>query len=416
MIQAIAVALLAAAVAAAPNPQRGRNIYLHGAGSAPIKAVVNGDEANPIPATVTPCVNCHGYDGRGKKEGGIAPANLQWSVLTKAYATGARTHGPYTKAALRRAFTMGFDPAGNALDVAMPRYQMSMRDADDLVAYLTTLGTTTDPGIAEKSIRIGVLLSPDREKAAAVRDVMQAYVAALPEIYGRRLELRFLDLPIDASARAAAVQSFLTKEQPFALAASSLLGAESAIETAIEDAGTPAIASFAATLLPDAHYTFSIFGDVTEAVRRHDSKARIFDGKELGSAGRVYVPMTLASEAIFKAPPSLEVIVAAPTWTDDIEPEALAELRALSPGGAASRSTQSAALASAKLLVEGLRRAGRDVTRESLIEQIESLYRFRTGLTPPLSFGPTRHAGTTGAFLLRVDREAKTLREPLWVE
>jgi ABC-type branched-subunit amino acid transport system substrate-binding protein len=412
MTRFIAAALVAAAVAAAP----GRNIYFHGTSSAPIKAVVNGDDANPIPATVVPCVNCHGYDGRGKKEGGIAPADLRWSTLTKAYTTGTRTHGPYTKATLRRAFTMGFDPAGNALDPAMPRYQMSMRDAEDLVAYLQTLGTTTDPGVAEKTIRIGVLLSPDREKAAAVRDVMQAYAAALPEIYGRRLELRFLDLPADASARAAAVQAFLAKEQPFALAASSLLGAENAIETAIEDSGTPSIAAFAASVLPDAHDNFALFGDVTDAIRRHDAKARIFDGKDLGASGRVYVPMTLASEAIFAAPPSVEVIVAAPTWTDDVEPDALAELRALSPGGTHSRSTQMAALASAKLLVEGLRRAGHDVTREAVIETIESLYRFRTGLTPPLSFGPNRHAGTSGAFLLRVDREAKALRDPQWIE
>jgi ABC-type branched-subunit amino acid transport system substrate-binding protein len=409
MIRLIAAALLAATAA-------GRNIYLHGTGSAPIKAVVNGDDANPIPAAVVPCVNCHNYDGRGKKEGGIAPADLRWSTLTKAYATGARTHGPYTKATLRRAFTMGFDPAGNALDPAMPRYQMSMRDAEDLVAYLQTLGTTVDPGVTEKTIRIGVLLSPDREKAAAVRDVMQAIAAALPEIYGRRLELRFLDLPADANARAAAVQAFLAKEQPFALAASSLLGAETAIERVIEDSETPAIAAFATSVLPDAHFTFSIFGDVTDAIRRHDAKARIFDGKDFGASGRVYVPMTLASEAIFEAPPAVEVIVAAPTWTDDIEPDALAELRALSPGGTSSRSTQIAALASAKLLVEALRRAGRDVTREALIETIESLYRFRTGLTPPLSFGPNRHAGTSGAFLLKVDREKKALREPVWIE
>ncbi|HEY6141729.1 MAG TPA: ABC transporter substrate-binding protein, partial [Thermoanaerobaculia bacterium] len=213
-----------------------------------------------------------------------------------------------------------------------------------------------------------------------------------------------------------AVSSFLAKEQPFALTASSFLGAESAIETAIEDSGTPAVAAFAATVLPDAHYTFALFGDVTDTIRRHDPKARIFDGKDLGTSGRVYVPMALASEAIFNAPPSVEVIVAAPAWSDDVDPEALAELRALSPGGTHSRSTQMAALASAKILIEALRRAGHDVTREAVIETIESLYRFRTGLTPPLSFGPNRHAGTSGAFLLQIDREKKALREPQWVE
>jgi hypothetical protein len=278
MIRAIAVAALAAVTVAAPDPQRGHHIYVRGSGSAPINAVVGGDASAPIPGTVTPCVNCHGYDGRGKREGGIAPSNLQWSALTKPYASGTRTHGPYTAAALRRAFTMGFDPAGNALDPTMPRYQMSMRDADDLVAYIRTLGAASDPGLTSTSIRVGVLLSPDREKAAAVREVMEAYAAALPELYGRRLELRFLDLPVEAKARAAAVQAFLDREQPFALAASSLLGAEEAIENVLEDNGVPALASFAASVVPDAHYTFALFGDVAEAVRKHDAGAQIFAG------------------------------------------------------------------------------------------------------------------------------------------
>ena len=422
MIRAL-VALAVAAAVAAPDAQRGHRIYLRGSGSAPIRAVIGGDASAPIPGTVTPCVNCHGYDGRGKKEGGLAPSDLEWSALTKPYASGSRTHGPYTPATLRRAFTMGFDPAGNALDPGMPRYQMSMRDADDLVAYLRTLGTAPDPGLTPKSIRIGVLLSPDREKAAAVREAMEGYTAALPELYGRRIELRFLALPEDANARAAAVQSFLGREQPFALAASSFLGAEEAIGNVLEENGTPALAAFSGSVAADAHYTFALFGDVAEAVRKFDAKAQVFDGKreDLGAFlqkadGRVYVPVALASDAIFAAPPAVEVVVAAPTWSDDVTPEALRDLRALSPRGGASRGTQVAALATAKVLVEALRRTGRDVTRESLVATIESLYRFRTGLTPPLSFGATRHAGTSGAFLLRADRQAKALREPVWVE
>lgn len=426
MIRAIAAFAAAAAIAApaaAPDAQRGHRIYLRGNGSAPIKAIVGGDASAPIPATVTPCVNCHGYDGRGIKEGGLSPSNLQWSELTKPYASGARTHGPYTPSTLRRAFTMGFDPAGNALDPAMPRYQMSMRDADDLVAYLRTLGVAPDPGLTPTSIRVGVLLSPDREKAAAVREVMEAYVRLLPELYGRRLELRFLDLPPDPAARAAAVQAFLDREHPFALAASSFLGAEEPIETVLEEDGTPAFAAFAASVPADAHYTFALFGDPADAVRKYDAKAQLFAGKREDlaaflqkAAGRVYVPASLASEAIFTAPKSVEVIVAAPTWSDDVAPEALRDLRTLSPKGTASRNTQTAALATAKVLIEALRRAGHDVTRESLIKTIESFYRLKTGLTPPLSFSPTHHTGTTGAFLLRVDQEGRALRDPVWVE
>jgi len=64
---------------------------------------------------------------------------------------------------------------------------------------------------------------------------------------------------------------------------------------------------------------------------------------------------------------------------------------------------QLAALAAAKLLVEGLRRAGRDLSRVRLIEGIEELFGFETGVTPPLSYGPNRRIGARGAHIIAVD-------------
>jgi hypothetical protein len=416
------ISLLLALTLAAPSA--GRRIYLRGEGSAPIQAVTDA-EGTAVPAAVLPCVNCHGYDGRGKPEGTIKPSNIRWPELTKAYTTGERSHPPYTPATLKRAVTMGIDPAGNALDRAMPRYRMSLRDAEDLVAFLQTLGVATDPGITATSVRVGVLLSPDREKAASVRDVLQAWAAASPALYGRRVELRFLDLPADAAARPAAVQAFLDREQPFALAASSLLGAETSIAKLLEETGTPTLASFAASVADDAHYTFSIFGGTREqlaAVRRHDPAAHVFSGSpsELAAYLRttpppVYVPAALASDALFDAPPALDgkLFVVAPM---DLAPEGRAELEALSPRGAASRATQAAALASAKVLYEALKRAGRDLSRAAFIDKIEELYLYRTGVTPPLTFGPARHTGTTGAYILTVDRERRMLTGGRWVE
>jgi ABC-type branched-subunit amino acid transport system substrate-binding protein len=64
---------------------------------------------------------------------------------------------------------------------------------------------------------------------------------------------------------------------------------------------------------------------------------------------------------------------------------------------------QLAAFAAAKLLVEGLRRAGRTLSRVRIVEGIEELYQFKTGVTPPLTYGPNRRIGALGAHIVVVD-------------
>jgi ABC-type branched-subunit amino acid transport system substrate-binding protein len=72
---------------------------------------------------------------------------------------------------------------------------------------------------------------------------------------------------------------------------------------------------------------------------------------------------------------------------------------------------QELALTAARLLVEGLRRAGRKATRAKLIEAIESIKRFETSYLPPLSYGPQRHIGFTGAHIRVFDPERGQLLE-----
>jgi hypothetical protein len=60
-------------------------------------------------------------------------------------------------------------------------------------------------------------------------------------------------------------------------------------------------------------------------------------------------------------------------------------------------------LAAARLMVEGLRRAGRDVSRAKLVEAIETIQRFDVGEGTPVSYGPRRHVGFTGAEIIRLD-------------
>jgi hypothetical protein len=56
-----------------------------------------------------------------------------------------------------------------------------------------------------------------------------------------------------------------------------------------------------------------------------------------------------------------------------------------------------------KLLVEGLRRAGRAVSRAKLIEALETIQRFETGYRVPLSYAPRQHIGFMGAEVVRLD-------------
>ncbi len=79
---------------------------------------------------------------------------------------------------------------------------------------------------------------------------------------------------------------------------------------------------------------------------------------------------------------------------------------------------QFATLDSAKILVEGLKRAGRDLSREKLVTAIEGFYDFDTGLTPAVSYGPNRRIGAMGAYVV----SAVALRDPAvtppaeWIE
>ena len=119
---------------------RGKQIYLQGTSPSgkDILAYV-GDASLEVPGNVMACANCHGIAGQGKVEGGINPSNVTWEALTKPYGVthvNGRKHPAYTPRGLELAITRGVDPAGNKLLYAMPRYQMSKEDLDDLVGSL----------------------------------------------------------------------------------------------------------------------------------------------------------------------------------------------------------------------------------------------------------------------------------------
>ena len=70
-------------------------------------------------------------------------------------------------------------------------------------------------------------------------------------------------------------------------------------------------------------------------------------------------------------------------------------------------SAQLTAYGAAQVLVEGLKRAGKSLSRTKLISALEGLYAFEPGLTPPLTYGPNRRVGARGAYIVAVDLRQK---------
>jgi ABC-type branched-subunit amino acid transport system substrate-binding protein len=81
---------------------------------------------------------------------------------------------------------------------------------------------------------------------------------------------------------------------------------------------------------------------------------------------------------------------------------------------AAGVATQAAAYASAALFVEGVRRSGRAVGRERLVESLQSLRAFRTEASPPLSYGPDRRVGALGGHVVALESGAQFRTVSAW--
>lgn len=70
---------------------------------------------------------------------------------------------------------------------------------------------------------------------------------------------------------------------------------------------------------------------------------------------------------------------------------------------------QITAFAGAKLLEETLRRTGRGLTRSSFLRHLKATKDFRTGVSPLLTFGETRRAGSGSAMILVLDPATRRL-------
>jgi ABC-type branched-subunit amino acid transport system substrate-binding protein len=503
----LAISTPAVADLLTPEQQRGKQIYLNGSSSSgrAVTALI-GKVAIETPSAAAPCASCHGDDGLGRPEGGIAPANITWEHLAKSYGhhhPNGRKHTAFTEKTLATAIIEGLDPAGNKLEAAMPRYAMAEPDMADLVAYLKRLETDRPPGVTEDMVTLGTLLPLQgrlAEMGQAMRAVMTACfdeVNARGGIYNRRLKLEVSEYP-EAQGEAAItnLRRLIDGREVFALVGAFAVGAEKELAALVENETVPLVGPF--TLSPQADsgvnsFTFYIFSGVEDQarvlldyaaqklplsnprvavvypgagpflgvvdaiaaqVKKHqwspvdklgylrdqfvparfvpELRGRDIDvvfflgsGEELRAwmeeAGKrhwtpyVFLSGPLAGKDILDLSPDFakdKIFLAYPTLPTDQTRAGVMEFKALQEKYHLTRghlAAQISAFSAAKVLIEGLKLVGKDLSREKLVRAFEAVREFDTGLTPRITYGPNRHVGALGAYIVTVDPEKNTL-------
>ncbi len=280
---------------------RGRSLYLTGmhADGRPLTA---GNESTglPLPQAFVACVNCHGYEARGKTEGGTVASDIRWDTLTKPYElarSDGRRRAPYDAAAFFSALTEGRDPSGHELDSAMPRFALSTGDADDLLAYLRHLASPGDQGVGDDAIRIGIVSShdsADRAVAESDRRLLWAWFDEINRnggIFRRRIELiSMVSRHASDTAPVLAILAITEHEAP--------------TQDADASAGTPLISVVADALAKEDRYRFSLFPGIVE-------RARVLARYAIARAPSSQSPLTLLYPESTTSPALLASVIAA---------------------------------------------------------------------------------------------------------
>jgi ABC-type branched-subunit amino acid transport system substrate-binding protein len=144
-----------------------------------------------------------------------------------------------------------------------------------------------------------------------------------------------------------------------------------------------------------------------------DARALFKDSEAAQWTPAIYILGGLAGREVTESiPPSMKdkIFLAFPTLPVDVSPAGASEYSTLLQNNklvSRHAAAQASAMAAAKILVYGLERSGKNLSREKLVTTLEGLYEFDTGLMPRLTFGPNRRIGSMGAYIVTIDPEKK---------
>ena len=297
-----------------------------------------------------------------------------------------------------------FDPYGE--DGALPAARKAV-ESDDVFCFLANVGGQSDDGTARYLSTRGVpvlvplLSAPEGGYGAgrytfhvfaSIRDqarVMTDFLAERVRKPGNRVGILHAE---DGSGRAGAEGA---REQ---------IGKHELTLAAEESfvPGTFSAPEAVARMRDKAVDAVLYFGGPREAV----AFSREADGREWRPL--FIAPATMVGDALASAPPGYlgAVFVATPFDAPDPSSRRMQEFHRIGERygvGRRHRTFQFLAFSGAILLEEGLKRAGRGVTREILVDSIGNVWKLETGVTPPLTYNPNQRTGAVGAAILKVD-------------
>jgi ABC-type branched-subunit amino acid transport system substrate-binding protein len=146
------------------------------------------------------------------------------------------------------------------------------------------------------------------------------------------------------------------------------------------------------------------------------------EADKLGWFPSIFLPSASGGREVFSAPAGFngKVFLSFPTSPADQTAEGIREFRALGEKyklPTKHLAAQLSAYSAAKILVEALKRAGKDLSREKLIRALEGFYEYPTGLTPAITYGPNRRIGAMGAYVITVDlKQQQFLPASGWID
>lgn len=181
------------------------------------------------------CLRCHGSRGEGREEGGLRAPALA---------------GQTDRLHLQRALIEGLGSNGLSLHPLMPRYQMDAASLDDLIAYLHVI-TKDTPGLTDTVLRVGVALHANVYGTAIQAGLNKAFEQA---VYGRRLELLINPVPDQAFVEVASVQNALQAHLKTELQATPYSAGEANKQVLISPLPMPGVANFSEWNIPNSFH------------------------------------------------------------------------------------------------------------------------------------------------------------------
>lgn len=376
------------------------------------------------------CARCHGNQGQGREEGGLRAPPLA---------------GKPDRQHLERALFQGVGSNGQPLHPLMPRYHIDAASLDDLLAYLNVIGKDT-PGLADTALRVGVSL-PDKAYGAAIQaGLNRAFDQVANGLYGRKLELIVNPAPDQVFVEVARLQTRHSATEARVLpdiGALPLLGVVNFSDALAPNSFKllPSLREQASTLLTQAAIDYrgyapgnnaiqqltliydldndpglhTLLKELREQARKNHQSLReqIWSAKVrkpgeaviyLGNAANLHEVMARTGDGLVYAS-AIHIGEA----SLQLPPAQAARLRLLLPWHTSNpmfdlpAAYGDAAYAAGMVLIEALKRSGRQLGHAELLQQLNQLRDFTVAGFGKISFHPGQHHGTHGGQLLAAD-------------